>query len=517
MSPNKRIFLNIVATYGRSLYALVIGLFCGRWTLMALGEVDYGLVGLIGGLTAFISFLNGQLAGATSRFYAFSVGRAQANKNHREGLENCRRYFSLAVTIHTIVPVVLICIGYPLGVWAIENFLVIPEARIDDCILAFRFVCISCFVGMVLVPYNAMYTAKQYIAELTVYSFITSTLNAAFLHHIVNTPGDWMVVVCGWGCLLAVAPNIIIAVRGVLLFPECRFRWRYSWDFARFKEMALYVGWNAIGGLAWLFKGQGISVLVNKFFGPSVNAAFQISNTVNGQASSLSTSMLGAFTPAITTLYGSSEMEKCRQLSFQSCKFGILSMLLFMIPLALELPTVLKLWLVNPPDYVTGLCWLTMLMLLVHHSAFGHIIAVQASGKVALYQIVNGSLLLLTLPLSWVVARLGWGVYAVGFVMVLTMSMCGAGRVLLARRIVGMSGRHWLFKIVLPSVYLTVFCGMIGCIPQLFMPCGFVRIAVTTIVCESVFIPSVWFLMLDADEKAYVRGRIARWTAKGRK
>ena len=44
MTANRRIFLNIIATYGRSLYALVIGLFCGRWSLMALGEVDYGLV-----------------------------------------------------------------------------------------------------------------------------------------------------------------------------------------------------------------------------------------------------------------------------------------------------------------------------------------------------------------------------------------------------------------------------------------------------------------------------------------
>lgn len=41
MSPNRRIFLNIVATYGRSLYALVIGLFCGRWTLIILGA--YGV------------------------------------------------------------------------------------------------------------------------------------------------------------------------------------------------------------------------------------------------------------------------------------------------------------------------------------------------------------------------------------------------------------------------------------------------------------------------------------------
>ena len=44
MSPNRRIFLNIVATYRRSLYALVIGLFCGRRTLMVLDEVDYGLM-----------------------------------------------------------------------------------------------------------------------------------------------------------------------------------------------------------------------------------------------------------------------------------------------------------------------------------------------------------------------------------------------------------------------------------------------------------------------------------------
>ena len=62
MTANRRIFLNIIATYGRSLYALVIGLFCGRWTLMALGEVDYGLMGVVGGLTAFVTFFNGVMS-----------------------------------------------------------------------------------------------------------------------------------------------------------------------------------------------------------------------------------------------------------------------------------------------------------------------------------------------------------------------------------------------------------------------------------------------------------------------
>ena len=38
MSPNRRIFLNIVAMYGRRVDALVCGLFISRWVVAALGE-----------------------------------------------------------------------------------------------------------------------------------------------------------------------------------------------------------------------------------------------------------------------------------------------------------------------------------------------------------------------------------------------------------------------------------------------------------------------------------------------
>lgn len=51
MSPNHRIFLNIIAMYGRSLIAMVCGLFASRWVLMALGQSDFGIYGLIGGMT----------------------------------------------------------------------------------------------------------------------------------------------------------------------------------------------------------------------------------------------------------------------------------------------------------------------------------------------------------------------------------------------------------------------------------------------------------------------------------
>ena len=55
---SRRILANVAATYGRSLVALVCGLLGARWILQALGQVDYGLWGVVGGLVGFVSFFN---------------------------------------------------------------------------------------------------------------------------------------------------------------------------------------------------------------------------------------------------------------------------------------------------------------------------------------------------------------------------------------------------------------------------------------------------------------------------
>ena len=50
MSPNRRIFLNIVTTCGRSLYALVCGLFISRRVVAALGKSELGWCSVVGGM-----------------------------------------------------------------------------------------------------------------------------------------------------------------------------------------------------------------------------------------------------------------------------------------------------------------------------------------------------------------------------------------------------------------------------------------------------------------------------------
>ena len=121
MTENRRIFFSMIATYGRSIFGAVCGIFSARWVLEALGIIDFGLYGLIGGLTIFISFLNIQFCSAIARYYAYSIGAARTAVDFSSAIEECRAWFSVAVLIHLVLPIVLISIGYPLGICAIKR------------------------------------------------------------------------------------------------------------------------------------------------------------------------------------------------------------------------------------------------------------------------------------------------------------------------------------------------------------------------------------------------------------
>lgn len=502
MSPNRRIVLNIVATYGRSLYALVIGLFCGRWTLMALGDVDYGLIGVVGGLTAFVTFLNSIMAGGVGRFYAISVGESQKNSN--EGIEKCHEWFTTAVVVHTFLPLLLMCVGYPIGDWAVRHFLTIPPERVSQCVWVWRFTCISCFVSMISVPYNAMYGAKQEIAELTIYSFITSTLNVLFLYYAVTHPGVWLVKYSAWSCLLSVVPSLIISLRSVLKYKECRFNKVYLRCWSNVKRMLSYSGWLIIGGMGDLLSAQGMSVLVNKYFGPRMNAAQNVGNTLSGQCSTLSGSMLGAFWPAIMNAYGAGDIVRVRKLAYQVCKFAPLLIMLFAIPLSLEINEVLLLWLKNPPKYAAGLCVLALIVLVGDRSTHGFAIAMHATGKIAKYQAVVGGVYLFALPLAWLFFAFGMSVYALGYAMIISRGACAFMRMVMARYQTGLSVRHWFFRIGIPLIVIASITISVGLLPRFVMPPSFIRIVVTTVVCSGSMGVLSWMLVVERQEKKYL-------------
>lgn len=506
MTANRRIFLNIVATYGRSLYALIIGLFCGRWTLMALGEVDYGLIGVVGGLMSFVMFATWMLGAAVGRYYGVSVGKMQVD--YDAGLDECRKWFSVAVAIYTVLPIMVFIIGYPVGIWAVEHFLNIPADRVAMCVWVWRFVCLSTVFGLAITPFSAMYTAKQYIAELTIYSFVVSTLNACFQYYMVTHPGVWLVKWAFWTCLMSIAPNLIISLRAYFIFPECRFSFRYLTSFRPIREFLSFSIWHLFSSAATISRTQGIVVLVNKYFGPAVNAAYAIGGNVSGHVNALSASLVGAFSPAIMNAYGAKDIKRTAKLVENVSKFGTLCVLAFAIPLCLEIQQILELWLVHPPAFTAGLCVLILIIAVVDKMTGGYGIVVTATGKVAAYNIVYGVFIALALPFAWIFLAMGLSVYWVAVACLISEIFNGGCRLWFARKQAGVSIRRWISRTLMPILIVSMVCLGCGILPRLLMEQSCWRVAVTTLMTMMVFAPLVWFVLLDGTERKYIIARV---------
>lgn len=473
---------------------------------MALGEVDYGLMGLVGGMTAFISFFNSLMATAVSRFFAYSIGAA--GKAGNEGLEECRRWFNVALLIHLVVPLVLLLLGYPLGEWAIRRFLAIPVDRVHDCVCVWRCVCVSCFLTMIAVPFDAMYNAKQYIAELTIYTFVTTTLNAIFLYYMVTHPGVWLVKLAMWTCLLGIAPQVIIAVRAFWIFPECRLVPSYMYNPGKIREVAVYAFYRFFGALGILVSGQGLAILVNKLLGPAKNAAVNVAATVSGHSNSLSSSFLAALSPAITNAYGAGDMDRVRRLSFITCRLTTVMVLIFVLPLLLEATEVFRLWLKIPPQGCVIVCIGLLVALVFENICCGHYIAIFADGNIKSYQICCLACHVLVIPIAWWFMSIGMGLLGVAVALLVKQLLVVAVRLYFGKRICRFSIRKWAVEILFPLAASSCIAIAFGLVSKVNMAASLLRVCVTTCVVNMVFLPLVWTFVFDDSERKLVREKI---------
>lgn len=473
---------------------------------MALGAVDYGLMGLIGGLSAFISFFNSLMATAVGRFFAFSIGAAEGKGD--EGIEECRQWFNVALLIHTIVPFCLLAIGYPTGVWAINNFLTIPADRITDCIWVWRFVCISCFLSMVSVPFNAIYVAKQYIAELTIYTIVTVTINAMFLYYMVSHPGQWLVKLSLWSCLLAILPQMLIATRALWLFPECRVVPRYMVCRSKIKEISAYAFYRFFGALGVMIRRQGIDVLVNKVLGPAKNAAVNVGGTVSGHSNSLSGAFLTALSPAITTAYGAGDYQRFKKMSLSACKIASTMILIFAIPLFIEADEVFRLWLVNPPEGCVIICIGLLATLVIENMSCGYYMAIYAQGDIKGSQIWYLIASIAAIPSAWFFMLKGFGVASVAYGLVFSYVFILVVRMYYARKVCAFSVGKWIKCIALPVIGCSAVAFSVAIVPTLLMAPSLLRIVVTTIVVNAIFLPLCWFLLFEEEERVIVLSKI---------
>lgn len=442
------------------------------------------------------------MAVSAIRHFSFELGRGNPCE--------VNKWFNTSLSIHLILPVVLILIGWPIGEYCISHILTIPPGRTTACLWVFRLSLIIAFTSMVAIPYTAMFSAKQHIAELAVWGTLQSVTTFIFAYILTKVPGDRLLFYAGYMVTISVVVQVIQVIRAHHIFSECRYNIAYWFDRHRYHQLFSFASWSLIGALAGITRSEGPAILLNLFFGPKVNASYGISSTVSTHTATLSYSMLGALSPEITASEGRGDRARMLAFAVRACKFGTLMVMFFAIPLMIEMDYVLKLWLREPPEYTAIFCRLMLAVLLVDHLSIGYLMAVNAGGKIAAFQVTLGTVSLLTIPLAWLFLKLGFDPTSVGVALLINYMLCSFGRVLWAKHLLKMSVWQWVKDIFFSCCIVAAGAVLITVSLNLFMLPSFVRLLFSTMVSTAVIGSLGWFVVLNFDERSFLIQNIGK-------
>lgn len=462
MTSGQRILLNALATYGRTIFAMLLGLFSSRWILFSLGVVDYGLMSVVGSLIVFVTFLNGISSTACARFFALSIGTGDKNETNW--------WFNTALSTHIILPSLLIIIGCPVGEWAIDKFLSIPVDRLATAHWVFRLSLLSAFFNMSSTPFLSMYTAKQNIVELSFWGMGLTICNFIFAWWLTTYQGDSWLLYSLITVLISILFAVAQAIRAHSLFSECSISFARWYNKKRMISMFSYAGWTILGGLGWMMYNQGMAIVLNRYFPPtrfkSVNASYAVGNALASYTQTLSNALMNAFLPEIVSSEGRGDRDAVIKQVFRASRLSFFIIAILAIPLCFEAKYVLQVWLKNPPEFSIIFCRTFLISFLLSRLVGGFDAAICATGKIRGYQVTMSIFSISSVFVAVAVVLAGWGIEGICGVIVTFNLINVIGSIFFCHKLVGISIRDWLSEVFIPSLYVVILGVSLGLLSE---------------------------------------------------
>ena len=425
---NKRIAKNTMFLYFRMLLTMGVSLYTVRVVLNTLGDIDYGIFNVVGGIVVMFAFLSNTMSSASQRFFSFELGV----KNQ----ERLKKIFSITVTIYIGIAIVIFFLAETFGLWFLNNKMNIPVERMEAARWVYQCSIFSFIVTMFAIPYNASIIAHERMNVYAWLSIVEVLLKLLAVYLLVLFSFDKLKLYS----VLILFITVIIALFYISYcarkYEECRFR--LFWNARLFKEIVSYSGWNLFGALSSVCKGQGINIVLNMFLGPVVNTARGIAYQVDTLLLNFGNNFFMAVRPQIIKQYAANERAEWEKLVFRSSKFAFFMLWCLSLPLLLETDFVLKLWLKNAPQqYTVIFTKLVIIDTLLELLMNPVVTLVQATGKIKIYQIIVGGVRLLNLPIAYFLLSWGFSPIMVFYAMIINTLICSMLRLFMA---------NWLIK-----------------------------------------------------------------------
>lgn len=400
---NKRIAKNTLILYVRIAVTMLVGLFTSRFVLKALGVSDYGLFSVVGSVIGMYAFIAGSLSGTTIRFINFEMGKEDGDVN---------RMFNICNFLHICMAILILIISETFGIWYINNYLNVAPGKLGDAMFVFQVSIIVSCLGIINVPYSSLYNVHEKFLFPALLDIFYTLLRLGLVIFLLYYKGNVLRFYSLMMSLTAFSNFIIYHYLAYRNWHDI-VRWKFVPGWTNYKSPLVYTTYNIIYTMALTARDTGSNLLINFFFGTVVNAAYAVAKSVQGYVESFIASFGGAAAPQITQNMAGDHKDRTAFLANNIGRITIALTELVVLPLFVEMPFILKLWLKNPPHDSDIFCRIMMFILLFATTGSGLVQVIDGSGKIKWFKINLSFFFLISLPLGYMAFKMRAPAYAI--------------------------------------------------------------------------------------------------------
>lgn len=347
---NKTIAKNTLLLYVRMIVTMVVALYTSRVILQILGENDFGIYQVVGGVVSMLSFLNIALSTGSSRFLTFEMGT--------NNFEKLKQTFSTTLTIHILLAILILIIAETVGLWLVYHKLVIPPEKLNAALWVYHLSILTVMISITQVPYSAAIIAHEKMDIYAYASLVEVSAKLGIVYLLQISTMDKLQLYAILICIIQISFALFYRFYCISKFKETHYK--FVFDKEILKSIGRFSGWSLFASLSIALNNQGITIIINTFFGPAVVTARVVAEQVSVAANRFVQNFRLAANPQIVKRYAAEEYDESKKLLLNSTKFSYYLMFLFSLPIILLAEPLIQIWLGYIPKYTVVFLQLIM-------------------------------------------------------------------------------------------------------------------------------------------------------------
>lgn len=493
---NARIAKNAIFLYGRLVVTMLISLYTTRVVLNVLGVVDFGIYNVVCGFVALFAFLNTTMSNGIQRFYNYEAGK--------NGIESVTKVYQTAMQIQFLLALLICFIIDPIGIWYINHQMVIPSERLFAANWIFQFSILSLVFVVMQVPFSAAVMAHEKMDYYATIGIVDAILKLVIILILPFLEGDSLIVYGGLILAISILNFLFYSIYSLKNFKELQLERIFHKDM--FKSIFKFTGWNMVEMFAWTMQGQGVNMIINLYCGPIANAAQGVASQISSALNSFCSNLSVAFRPQLVHSYAESDYERTTNMMFGMSKAMFVLMAMMVIPLSLEMNYVLHIWLGNSiPEYTLQFSVLLICSMLPRNMTMALSQVIHASGKMKNYQLGSALIILIVLPLSYIVLKLGYSpVYIYAFNILIFLLLWFVDLHLL-RNVFEFSLNKYFKTVAIPCILTLVLSSICPYFVHILFEEGIVRLICVLLISTISIVIIAYLLLLSQQEKQAIK------------